>query len=166
MGWFHSSQEMKPAAVFPATVTMLEMSLIGESFHPELLTFPCRQDRDECLDSVWRARIPQTCDLSKSSFLAETLGKHLCSHKSIHQFCIWDVNISWVAMKGSVLATNLRALPPFRIFLISCCGPGRRKYVSVKQQWRHERPFMRNGLHASVKHRLVCLLRRYLNPFH
>lgn len=91
---------MKPPLVVSVTVAMLEMSLIGESFHSELLTFPRRQDKDPCLNSVRRARIPQTCDLSKSSFLAEALRKHLCSHKSIHPVCVWDVNISWVTMKG------------------------------------------------------------------
>lgn len=155
-----------PAAVVSVTVAMLEMSLIGESFHWELLTFPQCQERDLCLDSVRWARIPQTCDLSKSSFLAETLGKHLGSHKSIHRFCIWDVNISWVTMKGSVLATNLRAPPAFRMFLISCCGPGSRENMSQSNRdgvwtYLYEERSRRFGETAASG-----LLRRYLNLFH
>lgn len=157
---------MQPAAAVSVTVAMLEMSLIGESFHSELLTFPQCQDRGLCLDSVRPARIPQTCDLSKSSFLAETLGKHLGSHKSTHQFCIWDVNISWVTMKGSVLATNLRALPAFRIFLISCCGPGSRENMPQSNSngvWTY---LYEKRSRCFVETAASGLLRHYLNLFH
>lgn len=150
---------LKPATVVSVTVAMLEMSLIGESFRSELVTFPPRQDEDVCVNSVGRVRIPQTCDPSKSSFLAETLRKHLRGHKSLYRgfFCVRDVNISWVTMKGSALATALRRPPAFRIFLISCCGPGSHENMSQSNSNRGA-DCERSGLAALLKHQLLVFL--------
>lgn len=56
-------------------VAMLEMSLLGDVFFTQrTFTFLCPQNKDLCLNSVRGTLIPQTCDLSKSSLLADFSG--------------------------------------------------------------------------------------------